>query len=49
MTRKSTAKYEVIHMASGTVVLTGVSKTSAQETKRLMGHAGLLVRPVKQH
>lgn len=48
MTRKSTQKYEVVHTTSGTVVLSGVSKTSANETRRLMKDKNLIVRPVRR-
>lgn len=36
MIRKSTPKYEVVHTASGTVCLSGVSKTEATKTARSM-------------
>ena len=48
MTRKSTQKYEVVHITSGTVVLTDVSKTSANETRLMMKDKNLIVRPVRR-
>jgi hypothetical protein len=45
-TRKSTPKYEVYHIASGTVVLSGISKTEANEIARDMG--GCAVRFVEK-
>ena len=36
MTRKSTPKFEVVHLASGTVALTGISKTEATKIARAM-------------
>ena len=50
-TRKSTWKHEVYHLASGTVVLTGVSKTEANKFRVQMegGRRGtFVVRPVKR-
>jgi hypothetical protein len=51
MTRQSTPKYEVVH-DSGTIVLTGVSKTEATHIARSMNKGlkvkRLSVRPVKQ-
>jgi hypothetical protein len=48
MTRRSTQKYEVVHTLTLTVVSTGLSKTSATETARLMGNKNLVVRPVRK-
>lgn len=31
MTRKNTPKYEVYHVASGTVAVSGISKTEAKQ------------------
>lgn len=36
MTRKSTPKYQVEHVASGTIVLAGASKTEATKFARAM-------------
>lgn len=46
MTRKSTPKYEIYHVASGAVILSGVSKTEAKKIAREM--KGCAVRPVKR-
>jgi len=45
MTRKSTPKYEVYHIASGVVALSGISKTEATKIARQM--RGCAVRPVR--
>ena len=36
MTRKSTPKYEVLHVTSGTVAVSGISKTRATKIAREM-------------
>ena len=43
MTRRSTPKYEVYHLASGTVVLSGISKTEATKIARQI--PGCRMRP----
>ncbi|MGI4945245.1 MAG: hypothetical protein ACRYHQ_32565, partial [Janthinobacterium lividum] len=49
MIRKSTPKYEVVHVSSGTIVEIGVSKTSAEQTRRMMGKkVDFTVRPVRR-
>lgn len=45
-TRDSTPKYEVVHDRSGTVSVTGVSKTDARSFARDSGK-GFSVRPVR--
>lgn len=49
MTRKSTQKYEVVHLTSGVVVLEGVSKTDATIICREMNKGdprkGCSIRP----
>lgn len=51
MTRQSTPKYEVIHTASGTVTISGVSKTYAIKFARAMAgdrRGSFTVRPAKR-
>jgi hypothetical protein len=51
MTRDSTPKYEVVHVASDVVAITGVSKTEATKMARNMseGRKGSVVaRPVRK-
>ncbi len=45
MTRKSTAKYEILAQKAGIVALSGISKTDATKIARRMGK-GMIVRPV---
>jgi hypothetical protein len=47
MTRKSTQKYEVVHITSGVVMVTGVSKTNAKASVPPDKHR-FMVRPVKR-
>lgn len=51
-TRKSTPKYEIYHIASGVVALSGISKTDAIKTARAMNKGctkkRIAVRPVKR-
>jgi len=49
MTRKSTPKYEVVHLKSMTVCLSGVSRTDATKVRRGMGSKDdFYIRPVKR-
>ena len=52
MTRKSTAKYQVVEIASGTVCVTGISKTAAKVIARSMQkgskHSQFAVQPVNR-
>ena len=45
MTRKSTPKYEVYHLTSDVVAVSGISKTEATKIARDMG--GCAVRPMR--
>ena len=51
MTRSSTPKYEVVQVSSGTVALSGISKTEAKQIARSMAgdrKGSFDVRPVKR-
>ena len=49
MTRKSTQKYEVVHLKSMTVCLSGVSRTDATKVRQGMGSKDdFYIRPVKR-
>lgn len=50
-TRSSTPKYEVVHVTSGTVALSGISKTKATEIARRMSGerpGSVVAKPVRK-